>query len=904
MKRSWLFALLCACASEDVGVSTQAIFDNDSAAADDNFAHPAVFPLVASPFGCTATLVARDTFLTAAHCVDDGATQYFVLLDINLPGATAAAASGATGGDTIAIDQNGDGADDRVWVLADPDVRIFPGYTSTPTRRAFDLALVRTSTTMPRAIVAPLAVDTTSPPQWIGQTVRMLGAGHTNAACTSGIGTDVRRLDAAISTVQLDAGMLAYVLPGLGGGTGSHICDGDSGGPMLANERVVSVLSGASTDAVGPAVGLAYDWLMANGLDVDGDGIQAALDNCEDVANPDQADADDNGIGDACQDTDTDGVLDIVDPCPHEGTSANSGDLDGDGVCDSHDNCLHTPNPNQRNCNEVSEEEYGLAAYGDACDPSPCADMHVTTTVSGASTNKYLCTDVPSDVCPLEPGQTAWMTCKTVEAAQVKIRPLKPGCPGGPGTCTPIGANALATSVRFCQDPNSASCASTEFAHREPNLDSAFPEPLGTSFLRMSLGGFGPNTVTLINYTAAFDDWTTVVTLPWDFQADFTRWTTQGYFSVASPLGLEGAMWSHVDAALPTEQPRRNAFDLDTQPIAAAGCNACFFLDIPTPVGGSTGGDASHPRFVWRPRSRVSFARLGAALGEASLVAFDRGLVGAVTNEPTCGGEIANGRVSANALSAMTKGLTWVGHAEAYDAIGDDPEVAIAIDASGNVLDAARWKDDRFIVDRDRDVVRSARRGLAATAGWFPVYSITEGRLYAIGGVDAAKQPTRAIYTTRISDAQWTRLATSYQPTSVLAATYARGRLWVLDGTSTTARLASIDVRTGAFTIHGDWARDPATWDHHWLVATTDGSLLFASSSTSRGKHVISRIAASTNAVAIGSALAGVLVNEPIVDEAGISRILRADTRRRTARVERAAIVTTPATMRNLGAQL
>ena len=34
--------------------------------------------------------------------------------------------------------------------------------------------------------------------------------------------------------------------------------------------------------------------------DDDGDGISDSVDNCADVANPDQADADDDGLGDAC----------------------------------------------------------------------------------------------------------------------------------------------------------------------------------------------------------------------------------------------------------------------------------------------------------------------------------------------------------------------------------------------------------------------------------------------------------------------------------------------------------------------------------------------------------------------------------------------------------------------------
>ncbi|MBW3634636.1 MAG: thrombospondin type 3 repeat-containing protein, partial [Chloroflexi bacterium] len=74
-------------------------------------------------------------------------------------------------------------------------------------------------------------------------------------------------------------------------------------------------------------------------LDADGDYIPDALDNCPNVQNPDQADADGDGAGDSCmvyQDTDGDTVPDKQDNCPNIATSDFS-DRDGDGVGDSCD---------------------------------------------------------------------------------------------------------------------------------------------------------------------------------------------------------------------------------------------------------------------------------------------------------------------------------------------------------------------------------------------------------------------------------------------------------------------------------------------------------------------------------------------------------------------------------------
>ena len=67
------------------------------------------------------------------------------------------------------------------------------------------------------------------------------------------------------------------------------------------------------------------------GADSDGDGLPNSLDNCPGDANLDQADFDDDGVGDVCDDdVDGDGFLNADDLCP--GLADDGMDLDEDGI--------------------------------------------------------------------------------------------------------------------------------------------------------------------------------------------------------------------------------------------------------------------------------------------------------------------------------------------------------------------------------------------------------------------------------------------------------------------------------------------------------------------------------------------------------------------------------------------
>jgi hypothetical protein len=91
---------------------------------------------------------------------------------------------------------------------------------------------------------------------------------------------------------------------------------------MIAEKRVSDSVNLSPSQALRPE----HLAAIVPELDSDGDGIPDNSDNCPAVPNPDQADGDEDAVGDAC------------DPCPLDSLN----DADGDGVCGAEDTCANS----------------------------------------------------------------------------------------------------------------------------------------------------------------------------------------------------------------------------------------------------------------------------------------------------------------------------------------------------------------------------------------------------------------------------------------------------------------------------------------------------------------------------------------------------------------------------------
>lgn len=338
---------------------------------------------------CSGTLIAPNLVLTAQHCIAELTSEYIECGNTPF-------------GNKLSVGS--------VFVTTRTDMPQDPGayYATfgifTPENNADvcgnDIALLILRDNIPGAEATPIIPRIDQLPV-ANEAYTAVGYGHTG----NGAGSGTRRRIEGRSIVCDGGTCPVFYSIDIAEFLGTDgTCQGDSGGPAIDSQnRVLGALSRGPAGCAGSvysSVARWGPWMREIGMraaeeggydaprwvtdgvsspdpDGDYDGLDQDVDNCPFAYNPDQADADNDGQGDVCDnDSDNDGVDNDSDNCPSY-SNADQADADNDGIGDACDSDTGSNNGADTNNGDSNQEDPSSDACSGFVDDCSCGNGFV-----------------------------------------------------------------------------------------------------------------------------------------------------------------------------------------------------------------------------------------------------------------------------------------------------------------------------------------------------------------------------------------------------------------------------------------------------------------------------------------------------------------------------------------------